>query len=255
MEKPRRWVLLLLALLTGGGCGASNETPPPPPDGTHWDAAAGLLSVRRGRRVSSVQFVRVKAGSFRMGGVDLPRTILSEGPVRRVRLDADFWLATTELTREQWHAFSGKPRPADPDMPMTRVSWTDVQAFIQRLNQQSGGRFRLPAEEEWEFACRAGAATPWSWGGDKRRLAHFGWYQGNAGSRLQPVASRQPNPLGLFDMHGNAVEWTASPSGPANRVLRGGFVMSTADQASCVCRYQYPAEYGYQYAGLRLAAD
>jgi formylglycine-generating enzyme required for sulfatase activity len=255
MQISTRWLALLLALLAATACGTSKEEAPRPPDGIHWDAIGGVLTLRHDRRVSTVEFVRVEAGRFRMGGTDLPRTILSEGPVRYVHLGADFWLAATELTREQWHAFSDQPPPENPLEPMTRVSWTEVHTFIQRLNQHSTGRFRLPSEKEWEFACRAGSATEWPWEGDKRHLAQYGWYQGNAGSHLQPVAGKQPNALGFFDMHGNAVEWTAAAAGVTNRVLRGGFVGSTAAEASCVCRYQYPAEYGYQFAGFRLAAD
>ena len=230
------------------------------PQGVHWDETSGVLSMRRGRRTCTMRFVRVKAGRFSMGGADCPRTILAEGPPRRVRIPRDFWIGATEVTREQWYAFSGESAPdlkerSNPSLPMTRVSWTQIQGFVKRISQSSGAAFRLPTEAEWEYACRAGSRTCWSWTGGSRKLRGFGWYRANSGGHLQPVATLQPNPWGLFDMHGNAVEWVGDSAGPAERILRGGQVGSDAGGTSCTCRYQYPAAYGYQFAGFRLAAE
>jgi formylglycine-generating enzyme required for sulfatase activity len=238
--------------LSLAGCQAESESVPTLPEGIHWDGQ-GVLSFRQGRHSCTMRFVRVSAGSFVMGTADYPRTLLEESPPRPVRVPLDFWLGATEVTREQWHAFSGERLPDDPNLPINRISWEQIQAFVKRVSQASGNPFRLPSEAEWEYACRAGSATPWPWVGDRRQLMLYGWYQANAGGALQPVAGRQPNPLGLYDMLGNAVEWTDDAASPTSRVLRGGSVLSEAEGAACTCRYSFPATHGFQYAGFRLA--
>ncbi len=249
------WIHLVLAILLFSSCDTRRNQQESAVKGIHWDAAEGLLSVYRDRQATTLRFVRIEPGSFRMGGEACPGNILQQEGPRKVRIRNAFWLAATETTRRQWHAISGEPLTDRPDEPITRVSWADVQKFIQQLNQETGAGFRLPTEAEWEYACRAGSATPWPWDGDRRQVSQHGWYAGNAGARLHPVARKKPNPWGLYDMHGNAAEWTQDASGSANRVLRGGTVLSSAAGTACTCRYHYPAADGYQYAGFRLAVD
>ncbi len=243
---------LLLVLV---GCRSRSPADSELPRGIRWNGQTGVLSFRKGSHTSTMRFVRVPAGSFLMGGDDCARTILDEGPPRVRRIDAGFWLGATEVTRAQWSAFSGEAPASDPELPVTHISWDQVQTFVKRVSKESGTEFRLPTETEWEYACRAGFGTPWPWAGDRRELAHHAWYLANSGAHVRPVATRRPNPLGLYDMLGNVLEWTQDATEPGNRVLRGGFVLSEADGASCACRYHFPAAYGFQFGGFRLATD
>ena len=145
------------------------------------------------------------------------------------------------MTQGQWQAVMGS-NPSqftgDPNRPVENVSWDDVQEFIRRLNAREGGAtYRLPTEAEWEYAARAGTTTRWSFGDDASQLGRYAWHDGNAGGQTHPVGQLQPNPWGLYDMHGNVWEWVqdwygkyasgtaVDPAGPSSgsyHVFRGG---------------------------------
>ncbi len=92
---------------------------------------------------------------------------------------------------------------------MVGISWDDARAYCEWLGELTGEHYRLPTEAQWEYACRAGTETRWSFGDEERDLDEHAWYSGNADGKLHPVASRRPNPWGLYDMHGNVWEWCA----------------------------------------------
>ena len=138
-----------------------------------------------------------------------------------------------EVTQAQWKAvMGGNPSTfQNPDNPVEQVSWDDCQEFLNKFNalpsvKEAGLTFRLPTEEEWEFACRAGAT------GDYCRLINgvemteeslgqVAWFGENSNQTSHPVGQKQPNAFGLYDMHGNVYEWTATAE-DGNRVYRGG---------------------------------
>ncbi len=91
--------------------------------------------------------------------------------------------------------------------PVTCVSWNDAQAFIQWVNQTERGTYRLPTEAEWEYAARAGSTSRFCFGDSDSGLGDYAWYGGNSGNRTHPVATKQSNAWGLYDMHGNVWEW------------------------------------------------
>ncbi|MCY2952984.1 MAG: formylglycine-generating enzyme family protein [Planctomycetota bacterium] len=124
--------------------------------------------------------------------------------------------------------------------PVGKVSWDDCQACLDKLNAKAGGqggKFALPTETQWEYACQAGSTQSYSFGDQESRLGEYGWFDGNSGSKTHPVGEKKPNAAGLYDMHGNVWEWcqdwygaygaeaVTDPSGPtsgSNRVVRGG---------------------------------
>ncbi|MEW6755370.1 MAG: SUMF1/EgtB/PvdO family nonheme iron enzyme [Candidatus Latescibacterota bacterium] len=197
-----------------------------------------------------MEFVWVPAGTFTMGSPSSEAGRDSdEGPQHQVSITRGFWLGKYEVTQGQWEGVMGtRPWAAqgtvqvNPQNPAVYISWNDVQGLVQRLNQAAGDSvYRLPSEAEWEYACRAGTTTRWSFGEDERDLGGYAWYDDNAcragACYAHDVGTKLANPWGLFDMHGNVREWVGDwygsygsgaqtdPGGPGSgsyRVIRGG---------------------------------
>ena len=214
-----------------------------------------------------LEMVWIEPGSFTMGS-------------REVTISQGFYLGKFEITQEQWQAVIGtapwSSAPSDyqgPRHPAIGISWYDAQAFAQRLNDYFGeDTYRLPTDAEWEYACRAGTTTRWSFGDDESLLASYAWYKANAGDAgVQPVGTKLPNSWGLFDMYGNAEEWVhnwydydrhfyddtpqTDPSGPISghdRILRGGSSFYGAISASSAYSINYDPGYNGYSSGMRL---
>ena len=164
-----------------------------------------------------------------------------------VQLDG-FYLSKFEVTQSLWRKVMGglptelKFKGCDK-CPVENVSWEDAQLFIRTLNTQTGQKYRLPTEFEWEYAGRCGNTHTDCRCAEELDLKDLGWYKSNSGDRTHPVGEKQPNRLGLYDMAGNVKEWCSSrmtdeyyrqcraakkvvnPQGPLdgkNRVRRGG---------------------------------
>ena len=197
-----------------------------------------------------MKLVLIPAGEFLMGSPDSVRDAPPcERPQHRVRITKSFYLGMHEVTQEQYERVMGKSPIAskgDPQKPVHRVSWNDSVEFCRRLSDKEGMTYRLPTEAEWEYTCRAGTTTLYSFGDDPKDLGGYAWWMGtdprNAGVvtiDMHPVGQKKPNAWGLYDMHGNVSEWCADwyatdyyakspvddPVGPDSgdsRVLRGG---------------------------------
>ncbi|MBU0704246.1 MAG: formylglycine-generating enzyme family protein [Chloroflexi bacterium] len=193
-----------------------------------------------------MRFVQVAPGVFTMGP-DVHRVFSAETE-HRVEITEGFFIGVTEVTNAQFRQLVPSFRPdirysPDPDSPAVNVSWEEADRFCTLLSEKEGAPYRLPTEAEWEFACRAGTTTLFSFGDDPTDLPQFGWHYYTNG-RASRVAMLRPNPWGIYDMHGNAVEWVSDwfsrssyyldcalrgvvqdPQGPSQgrtHVLRGG---------------------------------
>jgi formylglycine-generating enzyme required for sulfatase activity len=211
------------------------------------------------KNFAGIKFIFIQSGCFQMGN-DKPPTdqTIGETPSHRVCIDKPFYLGETEVTQKQWQDIMGSnpSKVKSEDRPVNRVSWNDVQDFIQKLNAKEGGDFfRLPTEAEWEYAARAGSDDDYSFGDNPGSLAKYAWF-GNLGYKGSPhdVAQKEPNELGLYDMYGNVWEWVQdwydgtyysnspanNPSGPETgkyRVYRGGSYIGKAFNLRSAVRF------------------
>ncbi len=170
----------------------------------------------------------------------------AETPPRKVRITRPFYLGAYPVTQAEYKQVMGDvpyQLRIDPTRPVGSVTWYDAVDFCKQLTalpaEQAAGRgYRLPTEAEWEYACRAGSTTWFSFGDDPTVFGMHGWWRGNTQHRPQPVARLKPNPWGLFDMHGNIGQWCSDyytagypdtdeedPRGPESgslKAVRGG---------------------------------
>ena len=191
-----------------------------------------------------MEMVWIEPGTFQMGSTDKEwRAESDEMPEHTVTISQGFFLGKYEVTEGQWNSVTIPPylRSLMPGSIFVSREpeverWEAVQAFIRSLNSAVGSDvYRLPTEAEWEYACRAGTSTLWSFGDDVSQLRHYAVYRPES---TQIVGTKLPNPWGLYDMHGNVAEWvqdyydsnyysyspSVDPAGPSSgsyRVVRG----------------------------------
>ncbi len=189
----------------------------------------------------SFEMLPIPGGSFLMGSPDdETRRKPDEGPVHRVQLDP-FWMGKFEVTWDEFELWANSMEQRQrerSDSPSTRsdeladaitrptkpfadlsfamgkkghpaICMTQLAAkcYCKWLSAKTGRYYRLPTEAEWEYACRAGTTTAYSYGDDPNSLDEYGWFFDNGEDRYHAVGSKKPNPWGLYDMHGNVSEW------------------------------------------------
>ena len=161
-----------------------------------------------------LEMILIPSGRFLMG---IPKSV--ENPQHTVTLTKPFYIGKYEVTQEQWEAVMGDNPSVLKGMklPVTNVPWDDCQKFIKNLNAKTNGGYRLPTEAEWEYACRAGTTTVYSFG-DKITPEDANYVDSKIGKPVA-VGSYKPNAFGLYDMHGNVYElcadWNNSYKGVA----------------------------------------
>ncbi len=223
----------------------------------------------------SIDMVKIKAGSFQMG----PNKYDSEKPIHKVTIDYDFELGKYPVTVGEYLHFVKATKKEilekwskeKENHPITDVSWNDAVEFCNWLNeQQKEYLYRLPTEAEWEYACRAGTDTSWSFGDDKEKLTEYAWYYDNSENSTHNVGEKKSNPWKLHDMHGNVWEWCQDDfednynntprDGTAHKldekdkrkVLRGGSWYNYAFDARSSYRYRFIPSIRSDGVGFRL---
>jgi formylglycine-generating enzyme required for sulfatase activity len=226
--------------------------------------------------------VPIPAGEFQMGSPDA--AIYYDGerakPQHLVKITKPFYLGVYEVTQQQYEKVMGaRPWRGDDyvkegaDYPASYVTRDRAVEFCRRLSKQEGVEYRLPTEAEWEYACRAGTTTAYSFGDDRAKLGQYAWYEKNAwdiGEKYaHGVGQKLPNRWGLYDMHGNVWEWcqdwygpygsdkvVSDPVGPAQgdrRVLRGGSFNAHSSLVRSAYRNYLQPGYPYYLSGFRAA--
>jgi len=170
-----------------------------------------------------------------------------------------FSIGITEVTQSQYeHVVGHNPsRSKGSNNPVEDVSWKDAVEFCRLLSElpaeQSAGRiYRLPTEAEWEYACRAGTTTSYSFGDDVSQLNKYAWFGDNSEKTTHAVGTKLPNPWGLFDMHGNAWEWCGDTKGTL-RVIRGGCWFNDATVCRTARRFAIDPNRRPHIRGFRVA--
>ncbi|MDX2285798.1 MAG: SUMF1/EgtB/PvdO family nonheme iron enzyme [Bacteroidia bacterium] len=222
------------------------------------------------------EMLLIQGGSFRMGSEAYDH----EKPIHPVTL-GDFYLGKYPVTFDEYDAYCEAARREKPQdegwgrgkRPVINVSWEDAQRYCQWLSEQTGQRWRLPTEAEWEYAAGGGTSIRTTWAGtsEENKLKDYAWYHVNSGGATHPVGEKQPNGLGLYDMSGNVWEWceddwhNSYQGGPddgrawvdnprgARRVSRGG----SWDYVPVLARVSYRRNWNpgrrYRNLGFRLA--
>ncbi|MGA8141155.1 MAG: formylglycine-generating enzyme family protein [Desulfobaccales bacterium] len=254
-------------LLTGRGVAPRREL-----DGSLGQTIANSLGM---------SFRYLPAGTFLMGSPEHEPGRNDDEVPHEVTLTPDFYLQTTPVTQGQWQVLMGR-NPAffiscGDDCPVEQISWHECREFIKRLNALGEGTYRLPTEAEWEYACRAGSPEAFANGEIATLFCDFdpsldlmGWYCGNSDRHIHPVAQKHPNAWGIYDMHGNVLEWCQDwygdyplstgpdPLGPksgSGRVIRGGSWFSSAKTCRSASRFSWSPQSGSHFLGFRLVRE
>ncbi|MFO7557930.1 MAG: PEGA domain-containing protein [Desulfobacterales bacterium] len=237
--------------------------PAPPQTGTVWIET-----------VTGMEFVWVKGGCYTMGSRSgEPGKRRDEFP-HEVCIDG-MWVGKYEVTQGQWKKVLGS-NPAffgnKTDYPVESTSWSNIQAFIKKLNEMNQGKhtFRLPTEAEWEYACKSGGKGERFCGGDQ--IDRIAWHKENCDRTPHPVGQKEPNRAGLYDMSGNVSEWVEDTyavdaykkhgkknpvhkdAGP-DRVIRGGNWMQKEEECRSAARNFFPEKRGKFNIGFRLVKN
>ncbi|MFZ4521101.1 MAG: formylglycine-generating enzyme family protein [Bacteroidales bacterium] len=219
------------------------------------------------------EMVFIQGGRFKMGSVAGGS---DEKPVHEIVLD-DFRIGRFEVTQYEWRLImdqdtSKRYFEGCDSCPVERVSWNNVQEYLQTLNEKTKMNYRLPTEAEWEFAARGGIySKAYKYSGSNEE-AEVAWKVGNSDLKTHPVGQKKPNELGIYDMTGNVFEWCAdwyapgwyqvsqvkNPKGPVDgnfRIIRGGSWFYDNTGLASSDRESANPSFRYGYVGFRLCCS
>jgi len=249
---------------------------------THSEAKELRRKILSRPLINSIQmeFVLIPPGEFIMGSPSTELGRDDDERQRRVQIARAFYIATTEVTQSEWLAVTGDnpSRWKGDDLPVEQVAWEDALEFCRRLSDKEDRTYRLPTEEEWEYACRAGTTTPFHFGEtispDQANYdSEYAYGHGTVGAfrnQTTPVREFPPNAWGLYDMHGNVWEWcpdsyeyyTPSPVKPSvganpieGRVLRGGSWRNRPTYCRCANRVRDAVGSPLSNVGFRVVLE
>jgi formylglycine-generating enzyme required for sulfatase activity len=198
------WLLLILAFISGCRRAKDNISKPE------------VIKTKTG-----IEMVKIPGGFFEMGS---KKGTPDELPVHKVWISS-FLMDRFEVVQDQFKKYQ-LPDPShfkNPTHPLDQINWTDATLYCNErslaeglepcydeetweCNFQANG-YRLPTEAEWEYACRAGTSTKYSFGNDARKLKAYAWFAENSAAKTHPVGKKKPNLWGLYDRHGNVAQW------------------------------------------------
>ena len=228
--------------------------------------------------VNGVNFVMlpIEGGSFMMGATVEQRGEAwdNERPAHKVKV-GNYYMGETVVSQALWHAVMDGSVESSSEMPMTGKSWKDWAAFLDKLSELKGAKFRMPTEAEWENAARGGMLSKGYKYSGGNNLDSLAWFDANSGSRIHPIKQKAPNELGLYDMSGNVWEWCSdwygnykpdgddevlvNPQGPKTgyqRVIRGSSNSYYSRSCRVSCRFSLePEGKNYDNIGFRLVMD
>ncbi|MCY2927466.1 MAG: formylglycine-generating enzyme family protein, partial [Planctomycetota bacterium] len=213
------------------------------------------------------------AGRFAMGSPKSDEWAgYIEMPQRDVTISKAFFLGACEVTQEQYEAIVGNnpSRARVAKNPVESVSWNDAVEFCKKVSAQAGVKMRLPTEAEWEYACRAGSRSRYGFGDKETMLGEYAWFSDNSDVKIHPVGQKKPNAWGLYDRHGNVLEWCSdwrgdyaktgnrdpkgADSGPY-RVVRSGSCYGSTTSCRSASRLGLTPGLRESALGFRVAVD
>ncbi len=200
----------------------------------------------------------VITNSIGMKLVYIPAGDFIEGRYNRsVKISKGFWMGQTEVTQAQYRAIMA----TDPsyfrgnNLPVDSVYCFKAMKFCKKLSQKENGRvYTLPTDKQWEYACRAGTTTVYSFGNSDSGLGSYAWYYSNSGKKTHPVGRKKPNKFGLYDMHGNMWEW-ARDSAYGNVLRGGGWNISAEYCRSAYRLFPQPMDWSSSNNGFRVVSE
>lgn len=297
MNALTSWPARILALVLGAsaGCTGTNAAGEGAPAKACDMPKPSTIELSKGREMT---LTLIPAGTFMMGAeLSMEETIRRHGgraqhlscehPRHEVTISKPFYMGVYEVTKGEWKAVMGTepwkdsipPAKLDDDNPANWVNALQAIEFCETLSKKTGRKVSLPTEAQWEYACRAGTTTAWSFGNDQSQLVDHAWCWLNTRKAVPPepyahnVGLKKPNPWGLYDMHGNLWEfcnescdkefYARSPKvDPINkkktelRSVRGGSWHNGTREARCAMRATWTGDkYVHYNYGFRVVVQ
>jgi formylglycine-generating enzyme required for sulfatase activity len=229
-----------------------------------------------------MKLVLIPKGTFTMGPTIDEKELFGHEEQHEVTISQDYYLGVTEVTQAQYEKMMGKNPSyfqgakvgnANTALPVENVSWDDAVEFCKKLSdlpeeKKAGRVYRLPTEAEWEYACRSGSKSAYSFGESSKSLGDYAWFDQNSNGQTDPVGQKKPNAWGLYDMLGNVWEWcsdwydeypkgaVSDPTGPIKgsvRVYRGGSWSNVAVGCRSAYRRRSAPSLRGDHLGFRVA--